>query len=323
MAIIFTRFVNIRNATNNNNFGSFKSILNIVPCSGVIFKSYCINVNDNKFFHNSMKMPKKKINKAMKAYLERSREYKQFIERQTLEYNIGKRNLAKMMGEDPNNFTQKNIKNAICYLFPSGLYDKEARPMMADPEELYAHQKEAEFNEDGRPYHFLHYTIKANYYEILHKIVELINYLNKIEDQLLITNQQITEEKKINLNGSEWLEKTELENMLLEKLSDSEYEYFIKSMQSLANHPVSKHEESFIMKYRKMLTKINDNIQLPKPQYDSDNRPFVLIEKCQRKTSIGQVKVIGNGSGNITINGQDIAYFSDIQCREQINDVIE
>lgn len=33
MAIIFTRFVNIRNATNNNNFGSFKSILNIVPCS--------------------------------------------------------------------------------------------------------------------------------------------------------------------------------------------------------------------------------------------------------------------------------------------------
>lgn len=35
-------------------------------------------------------------------------------------------------------------------------------------------------------------------------------------------------------------------------------------MQSLANHPVSKHEESFIMKYRKMLTKINDNIQLPK-----------------------------------------------------------
>lgn len=34
-------------------------------------------------------------------------------------------------------------------------------------------------------------------------------------------------------------------------------------MQRLANHPVSKHEEIFIMKYRKILTKTN-NIKLPK-----------------------------------------------------------
>lgn len=40
--------------------------------------------------------------------------------------------------------------------------------MMANPEELYAREKETEFNEDGRPHHFLFYTIKANYYEILH-----------------------------------------------------------------------------------------------------------------------------------------------------------
>lgn len=81
-------------------------------------------------------------------------------------------------------------------------------------------------------------------------------------------------------------------------------------MQRLADHPVSKHVELFIMKYRKVLINTNENIDLPKvcifqilllliiyiylliffffflknnfvllqPQYDSDNRPFVLIE---------------------------------------------
>lgn len=317
MAVIFTRFVNIQNAINNNNFGSLKNTWNIVQYSGIIFKSYCVNnLKNNISFDNSKKG--KKISKVMKIYLERSREYQNFIRKETLEYNIGKRNLAKMMGEDPDNFTKENIKNAISYLFPSGIYDKEARPMMADPEELYAREKEAEFNEDGRPHHFLYYTIKPNYYEILHKMVESITYLNKIEDKFLLINHKIDEDKKIDLNGSDWLEKSKLENILLEKLSDSEYEYFIKSMQRLADHPVSKHVEPFIMEYRKSLTKTNENIELPKPQYDNDNRPFVLIEKCQRKSSIGQVKVIGNGSGNITINGQDITYFSDMYCREQV-----
>lgn len=80
-------------------------------------------------------------------------------------------------------------------------------------------------------------------------------------------------------------------------------------MQRLADHSLSKHVEPFIMKYRKSLIKIKENMQLPKvciiityyyyylyiciymflplnkndfillqPEYDSDNRPFVLIE---------------------------------------------
>lgn len=39
------------------------------------------------------------------------------MEKQILEYNIGKRNLAKMMGEDPDNFTKENIKvNIVFYI---------------------------------------------------------------------------------------------------------------------------------------------------------------------------------------------------------------
>ena len=41
--------------------------------------------------------------------------------------------------------------------------------------------------------------------------------------------------------------------------------------------------------------------------------------ECARKNARGQVKVIGNGSGKITINGKDITLFDDIQCREQVS----
>ncbi|KOB75648.1 Mitochondrial ribosomal protein S9 [Operophtera brumata] len=99
---------------------------------------------------------KKKISKAMKAYLERAREHDEFMNKQQFEYNIGKRHLANMMGEDPETFTQKDVDRAIEYLFPSGIYDPAARPLMKPPQEVFPARKAAEFDEAGRPHHFLH-----------------------------------------------------------------------------------------------------------------------------------------------------------------------
>lgn len=45
----------------------------------------------------------------MKAYLERAQEHDEFMKTQQLEYQIGKRHLANMMGEDPETFTQEDI----------------------------------------------------------------------------------------------------------------------------------------------------------------------------------------------------------------------
>lgn len=50
-----------------------------------------------------------KVSQAMKAYLERSREHEAFMKAQTTEYEIGKRHLANMMGEDPETFTQEDV----------------------------------------------------------------------------------------------------------------------------------------------------------------------------------------------------------------------
>ncbi|XP_033346537.1 28S ribosomal protein S9, mitochondrial-like isoform X3 [Bombus vosnesenskii] len=320
--LMFTRFINLRNVININNFGAIGSILNITQCSDVISKPYCININDDMIPHKSAKLTGKKISSAMRAYLKQSNDYKEFMKKQIAEYDIGKRYLANIMGEDPENFTQKDINSAIRYLFPSGLYDQGAQPMMLHPIDVYGNRKEAEFDESGRPHHFLFYTTKPNYYEILHNIAKSMIHLNKIEDQILERNIQSAPEHKIDLSDSEWLQKKSLEKILLEELLDKEYDYFIKSMQRLVDHPVSKHAESFIMEYRRKLLSINQDMKIPQLEYDSDNRPFVLIDRCARKNTRGEVKVIGNGSGKITINGKDLTYFDDMQCREQIDDVI-
>ncbi|XP_048266064.1 28S ribosomal protein S9, mitochondrial isoform X4 [Bombus terrestris] len=250
--LMFTRFINLRNVININNFGAIGSILNITQCSDVISKPYCVNINDQIIPDESEKLTEKKISSAMRAYLKRSENYKEFMKKQIAEYDIGKRYLANIMGIDPENFTKEDVNSAIRYLFPSGLYDREARPMMLHPIDMYGNRKEAEFDETGRPHHFLFYTTKPNYYEILHNIAKSMIHLNETESQLLGRNIQLGPEHKIDL------------------------------------------------------------------EYDNDNRPFVLIDKCARKDARGEVKVIGNGSGKITINGKDLTYFDDMQCREQI-----
>lgn len=45
----------------------------------------------------------------MTSYLERAQEHDEFMKTQHLDYQIGKRHLANMMGEDPETFTQEDI----------------------------------------------------------------------------------------------------------------------------------------------------------------------------------------------------------------------
>jgi len=104
-----------------------------------------------------------KTSLAMRAYLQRATQYNQFMEQQSHEYNIGKRHLANMMGADPETFTQKDIDAAIEYLFPSGLYDPKARPLMKPPNEVFPLKKDAEFDQSGRPFHVFFLYRKAKF----------------------------------------------------------------------------------------------------------------------------------------------------------------
>ena len=57
------------------------------------------------------------------------------------EYEIGRRHLARIMGENPDNYSQADIDKAIEYLLPSGLFEKKARPFLKHPEDYYPKSK--------------------------------------------------------------------------------------------------------------------------------------------------------------------------------------
>ena len=85
---------------------------------------------------NVSKRSKKPISSAMKFYLERKKQHDTFIAKERSEFELGKKHLANMMGMNYDAMTQEDIDKAIEYLFPSGLYDEEARPKMKPPEEV-------------------------------------------------------------------------------------------------------------------------------------------------------------------------------------------
>lgn len=53
---------------------------------------------------------------------------------------------------------------------------------MKPPEEVHPSKKEAEFDKTGRPFHYLFYTGKPNFYEYLHVRFKILSqyYLYKI-----------------------------------------------------------------------------------------------------------------------------------------------
>jgi len=78
----------------------------------------------------------KPMSNAMKQYLLKKRTHDEFIAKERSEFELGKKHLGNMMGMNPDSMTQEDIDKAIDYLFPSGLFDDEARPKMKPPEEV-------------------------------------------------------------------------------------------------------------------------------------------------------------------------------------------
>lgn len=256
--------------------------------------------------------------KAMRSYLQRAHAYNTFMKKESEEYLTGKRHLANMMGRDPETFTQEDVDEAIAYLFPSGLFVKSARPLMKPPEEVFPPKKDAEFDETGRPYHFLFYTGKPNYYESIHNLVNDLKELDSFEDVMI--RKQLTPDPNLALSlmGSAWVTKEELQNKFVEELTDSEYNQFVSLMDRIAAHPYSYKVKDIIMSYRKSFMETSMNFKPPKPDIDADGRAYITTTDCPRKSARANVTVRYPGTGKISINDKDITYFIDVQSREQI-----
>ncbi|CAH1186851.1 unnamed protein product, partial [Phyllotreta striolata] len=287
----------------------------VVSARNLLTNDYSTSPNESDV---TVDPAKKNVSKAMRAYLERAREHDEFMEKQRKEFKLGKRHLANMMGEDPEHFTQEDIDNAIEYLFPSGLFEKKARPIMKPPEEIFPQRKAAEFDETGRPFHFLFYTGRANYYEVLHSICQHIIDLNRFEDGMIKKNLRPDSNLTLDMSGNQWLDKEALETKLVESVGDKDYEYLINSLERLVAHPYSYKIKDFILDFSKPLINQVKTLDIPKPHIDSDGRQYVTTYECLRKRARGDVTIRMPGTGKISINNQDITYFEDVQSREQL-----
>lgn len=251
-----------------------------------------------------------KISTAMRAYLERSKKHDDFMKEKREEYELGKRHLANIMGWNPETITQEDIDEAIRYLLPSGLFEPTARPMMKPPEEIYPKQKAAMFDVEGRPFSSFFYTSKPQYYEYLHQIHEAFLKLNQFEDSML-TQGILTAPKEatVDLVGSSWLSHDDYVRLVMEQVTQPEYDYMITTLERLAKHPYSARVKDLFMKYRRKMISVTSQIEVPPLTIDeATGRPYVEAEGF-RKHCVAKVKVWANGTGKVNINGKDLSYF--------------
>uniref|UniRef100_A0A4W3JFT7 Small ribosomal subunit protein uS9m n=1 Tax=Callorhinchus milii TaxID=7868 RepID=A0A4W3JFT7_CALMI len=242
----------------------------------------------------------------------------EFIKQQIKEFNIGKRHLANMMGEDPETFNQEDIDKAIRYLFPSGLFDKHAKPIMKHPLEVFPKQRAVQWGEDGRPFHFLFYTGKQSFYSLMHDTFQKYLNIQKYDDQMRAKGISSLDTKQINLVGGRWLTKDELEKLLLEPISDHDYVHFIQLLERMLSSPYCNIEEEYVMKFRREMEVQSKNQIIEPLQFDETGVAFSKGEG-RRKSSRATVIVREPGSGKITVNGLDyLHYFPELQEREQL-----
>ncbi|XP_076818527.1 small ribosomal subunit protein uS9m-like isoform X2 [Clavelina lepadiformis] len=261
-----------------------------------------------------MTVDRDNVNLQLKKQVRYSEDY---IQHKIDEHNLGVRRLAAMMGEDPDSFTNEDVKKAIQYLFPSSLTAKPARPQMEHPSVVFPAKIKLQANKEGRPHHYLFYTRQPALYGLMHEAYDCILDLHSYADKMRKMGQRPP--KPLDLGLTHWLSKEDIEKEVLSsKISDDLYNQFITQIERLVEEPYSEKYKDFIMKFRRKLVQRELSTGTLEKEVGKDGREFV---RCQgfRKTARADVKLIANGSGKITINGKPMQeFFNIIADRETV-----
>ncbi|KAK5983577.1 RhoGAP and Ras-association domain containing protein [Trichostrongylus colubriformis] len=164
--------------------------------------------------------PLKKIGRALETYIKLSREHVSMMARERADFELGRRHLANMMNMDPHTMTQEDIDTAISYLFPSGLFDLKARPVMRPPDEIMPKFHRFEFDEEGRPKDSRFFTLRPAFYKLLSDIGIKTRTVTSFYNDHLSAGSKGTEIQSINTSGTQWLSREKLEKKLDEKITE-------------------------------------------------------------------------------------------------------
>ncbi|XP_078493352.1 small ribosomal subunit protein uS9m-like [Ciona intestinalis] len=234
-----------------------------------------------------------------------------YIEEKVVEYNLGTRRLAVMMGQDETGFDDRKIKEALKYLFPTDLSDRKTRPTMEHPNKIFPAQLKPQADPTGRPYHSLFYTSHPQFYDLMHDIYNNLLQLQDIRRKATRMGKSPHEES-LNLQSSKWISKSKLETNFLDSIpiSNENFRSFILQLERLVEEPHARDREDIIMKFRDELPVQRAMTNIAQIHTDHDGRKYVE-EVGGRKTGIAEVKLIANGGGGVTINGVPMQMFFD------------
>uniref|UniRef100_F1L5E8 40S ribosomal protein S9 n=1 Tax=Ascaris suum TaxID=6253 RepID=F1L5E8_ASCSU len=262
----------------------------------------------------------KSIGRALEAYLNEARNHSKMIAKERVQYELGKRHLANIMGIDPNNITQQDIDKSIEYLFPSGLSDPLALPVMKPPEEIMPRFRRFTFDDEGRPASSLFYTIKSNFYKLLSDIGIKTARLMQYHHEMILKNVDSKAGQELILSGSAWISKEALNKKLNEAITDEMYAQLIIAFDYLCSLPFASMERDFIFEYREEIASGTGNRlfgpQIPEVELLPESNRRIARSRTIVKRTIARVTVSDAGTGRYTINGHGIDEFRSLQARE-------
>lgn len=150
---------------------------------------------------------------------------------------------------------------------------------------------------------------------------EAANWLQKViakEDSCRQKGEIMDSIPRVDTARSEWLDKAEVEKIVLEKLKDGDYERLINLLQRILHQPLSIEASQFIMKFRKKIEAVLSKDTIEPLQKDESGRLYSSASG-KRKSSTAFVTLRDQGSGKITINGLEfLRTFQQVCHREEV-----
>ncbi|EYC14360.1 hypothetical protein Y032_0041g491 [Ancylostoma ceylanicum] len=264
--------------------------------------------------------PIKKIGRALETYIKLSREHVSMMARERADFELGKRHLANMMNLDPHAMTQDDIDTAIRYLFPSGLFDPKARPVMRPPDEILPKFHRFSFDDEGRPKDSRFFTLQPAFYGLLSDVGMRTKAVTSFYNDHLLLRRKGAELEPFNTSGSQWLSREKLEKKLGEKISEEMYTHLLMAFDYLVSLPSSSVEEKFIMQYREPLAASTTSRlfgpDIPEVTVDPVTNRRQASVKTRCKDTKVEVQVSDAGTGKFDIDGHDLHTFRHLIARE-------
>ncbi|OZC09589.1 hypothetical protein X798_03282 [Onchocerca flexuosa] len=265
---------------------------------------------------------KKVISRALEVYLNDVKRQNKIMARERAEFELGKRYLANMLGLEPNSITQDDIDKAVEYLFPSGLTNKFALPVMKPPEEILPMLRQIEFDDEGRPKDLLFFTLSPKFYRLLSIIGTKTEALLCCQQKQRVSIEDDSKTPKMELLGTEWISQQMLCNKLEERITDEMYAHLIVSLDYMVSLPGAHKERDFIFEYRKSVAVGTKDIifgaKVPPVQLvEGTNRRMAKVE-VRLKASFAEVEVRDKGSGEYTVDGYGLDVFRSLQARQYL-----